>query len=183
MKRLFAGIAVLILSGCLPINTKPVEIYKPPLKPASCNSKIPVSIEVSAPNALDTTRILYEKDGKYLYYEFSEWFCEPACLVEEALKSAIAADGAAPCTLEVEVLDFGPWESKRSFGVMLKALETLKCNGKNRKKLFYYRRQIKKTSLKEASSVMGQLLSKLADDTCKWIGELTRQIGGAPESE
>ncbi len=181
MKRLFAGMTALILSGCLPINTKPVEIYKPMLKPPSCNSKIPVSLEVSALNALDTTRILYKKNGKYLYYKFSEWFCEPACLVEEALKSSFTTDEAASCVLKVEVLDFGPWVNRKDFGVILKASETLRCNGKSRKKLFSYKRQIKKPSLKKASSVMGQLLSRLADDTCKWINENIPQVNNTYE--
>jgi len=159
----------LLLSGCVGFSRKPVEIYRPPVAVKPCAGAASVALRVKSVGVLDTNRMLYRQGGRYFYYERSIWFCEPACLVEEALKGALKVDNGASCELEVEILDFGPWADKNAFGVELKVSETLKCPGGLRRKIFSYNSTLDEASLVRASAELGRLLSKLVVDTCSWL--------------
>ncbi len=68
-------------------------------------------VEVVASEGIDTSRILYRKDGYYAYYSCSRWLSSPPRMVERSLVEAFGfRKGIAPQGryLRVELLSFHP---------------------------------------------------------------------------
>ena len=171
MLRILLFLLVLIYS-CSPKIFPEREVKLRLLEARVENSYSPVFVkleEIILPDYLSTERILYKEGNSFGYFAKNKWACSPSCMFEKLILKNfkyINEEGEAELKLYLLELyvDFTP---KRP-NVVLSIRGELQNDGRNKTKLFHYR---KESEMDEESifETFNEVVKSFLKDLNDWI--------------